>query len=1186
MQIRELFDSNRAIDRRIEKVITFSNDDEKLLLSEVSEYVVTDSLEHHYENLLDRLDEALHGGGGFETCAWISGFYGSGKSSFAKYLGFSLDPQRSIGGTPFRDHFANQFDKAALRQRLGTVAQRHEVTVFMLDLAAQMGAGSLTTPISTLLYNRVMAWAGYSAEMKVAEFEFLLEKDGRKEDFENRVQEIAKGKTWKELQRSTLALKGVASQLAPEFYPEYFPDSKAFNEITLESPEVERERVERMLDLVKRRTGSHKVLFLIDEVGHFLSSNKSLINNFDGLCKNIKEVGGGTAWLMATAQQTLTKDGPFFPLMARLPIPVELESSDIQEITHRRLLRKSDAGTARLEQDFAGASSKLKLSTKLEGVKAYQKEELEKTKFVQLYPFLPHHFELLMDLLAVLAHSSGGLGLRSAIKVIQDMLVEADTLVDGPLADRDVGQLATMADIFDTLSRDIEPRQRHLVETIQAVVKSYGKDEVATRAAKSVAILQQLEGFPITKKNIAALLHPAIDAQPLETEVIKQTDALIDDQSVPLGIIDGKLRFLSEKVGLIDSNRDQLQPRSNDKLAIRNKELQEIFSTKPSTSLDGARKVESGVAVSDGGRAVSLIGDNAEIQTLIDLVASADYDSTKKARIDESRLNDHSSRIFLLAELPSEVDSLVTEIYRCREICRANSNEADPDVVDYVRGQETRERELRGKLQELLRVALKKGLFIFRGKQEALADHGSETMPALKKFLGDAAKEIFDKYSQAGEEVASNIAEKLLLTNDLSQVSSKIDPLGLVKKQGSKTQVDLQHAALVSVRDYLDKHGQSDGARLLNEFYSAPFGWSKDTTRYFIAALLIGGAVKIKLGGETTTVPGETALAALKSNQALSKTTIYPNNDQVPQDQLLRAAKRLHELLAENVLPMAKQISQAVQNHFPSYQQSYAGLEAKLEMLGLPGGDRAQQLLTGLAGVLSADASDAPATLGAETSTLYDDLLWARAVTKALDQGAETTVKESLTLLNDIVALPDAGACVQLKADSEETRAKVRTIFCSGKFHEHISELNQHLQSLRTVAKQGASDFLAQEAARLDKAKDEIKQSSDWLAAPVDIRESLEKQLEDLKLDLPTDLDGARKLPARRMEVDNKLESVRVAVTEAVAEKQFEKEKSEETLQLPARLQSTADLDAALEQLEGARATLDAGTPVNLTLGS
>ena len=42
----------------------------------------------------------------------------------------------------------------------------------------------------------------------------------------------------------------------------------------------------------------------------------------------------------------------------------------------------------------------------------------------KLYPFLPQHFAILMELLRSLARSTGGIGLRSAIKVIQDVLVD------------------------------------------------------------------------------------------------------------------------------------------------------------------------------------------------------------------------------------------------------------------------------------------------------------------------------------------------------------------------------------------------------------------------------------------------------------------------------------------------------------------------------------------------------------------------------------------------------------------------------------------------------------------------------------------------------------------------------------------------------------------------------------------
>ena len=37
-----------------------------------------------------------------EIGVWVSGFYGSGKSSFTKYLAFALDPSRTLGGEPFR----------------------------------------------------------------------------------------------------------------------------------------------------------------------------------------------------------------------------------------------------------------------------------------------------------------------------------------------------------------------------------------------------------------------------------------------------------------------------------------------------------------------------------------------------------------------------------------------------------------------------------------------------------------------------------------------------------------------------------------------------------------------------------------------------------------------------------------------------------------------------------------------------------------------------------------------------------------------------------------------------------------------------------------------------------------------------------------------------------------------------
>lgn len=99
--IRDIFDQTRPIDRQITSVINYSGDTEDQLEREILEYEVTDSLARHYERLLGNLADGFAAGAGQEIGVWVSGFYGSGKSSFTKYLGFSFDPARKIKGEPF-----------------------------------------------------------------------------------------------------------------------------------------------------------------------------------------------------------------------------------------------------------------------------------------------------------------------------------------------------------------------------------------------------------------------------------------------------------------------------------------------------------------------------------------------------------------------------------------------------------------------------------------------------------------------------------------------------------------------------------------------------------------------------------------------------------------------------------------------------------------------------------------------------------------------------------------------------------------------------------------------------------------------------------------------------------------------------------------------------------------------------
>ena len=56
--IKSLFDENLTFERRVEKVITFSNRREDILKNEARDYVLTDNLTREYERLLNFFDDA------------------------------------------------------------------------------------------------------------------------------------------------------------------------------------------------------------------------------------------------------------------------------------------------------------------------------------------------------------------------------------------------------------------------------------------------------------------------------------------------------------------------------------------------------------------------------------------------------------------------------------------------------------------------------------------------------------------------------------------------------------------------------------------------------------------------------------------------------------------------------------------------------------------------------------------------------------------------------------------------------------------------------------------------------------------------------------------------------------------------------------------------------------------------
>lgn len=1186
MNIRSLFDSNKDIYRTIEKVISYGASQEGRLKSEITEYVVTENIEEQFRKLLDRMQLAMESGGENEIGVWVSGFYGSGKSSFTKYLGLAFDHEITIEGTPFIKHLQDRFHTPQVKALFSTVSQRFPAAVVMLDLASEMLAGATMEDVSTVLYYKVLQWAGYSRNLKVAALERKLEKDGLYEAFLEKVEAALPGITWKDLQNDPLVVDGLLPQIAHEMYPAFFPSDASFSSNTEGFIQFEDQRVQEMIDIVRERSGKQHIIFVIDEVGQYVGSRDNLILNIDGLAKNLKRLGNGKAWIISTAQQTLTEDDPravlnsdkLYKLKDRFPIQIDLESSDIKEICYRRLLGKSPSGETELGKLFDGLGQALRHNTKLEDAKYYD-ADFSRGSFINLYPFLPAHFDILLHLLGALAKSTGGIGLRSAIKVIQDILVEGH---DGrsPVADQLLGWLATTVTLFDALDKDIRRAFPSVHQSVGKVQIRFPDSQIHQEIGKSVAILQILGNLPVTIHNVASLMHPSVTSPSQMEDVRTAVEEMLNDVHVPLGEKDGALCFLSEKLRDIEQERGGIPLRSVDVRRIFNDALRDCFDPLPRVSLHGTMAVASGLKVQVGSSITSLAGDQNTIQTIVELVNADDYDTARNRILDDSRSRTSQNAITLVARGNLELDDLASEIYRCLRIAELHRIEPDQEVKDYCIGQLDRAAKLATGLQSKIKQTLQSGSFIFRGQTTAVTAIDPNLLESAKKLMADVAAQVFDRYIEAPVRVSTDLAEKFLRVGNPAAISSVLDPLELVEIVGGRAAFKTEHKAMVSIRDYIDRNGTVEGKRLLEYFSNASYGWSRDTTRYILAAMLMASEIKLKVSGNPVTAVGQQAINALKTNNSFKQIGVALRDERPSNETLGRAAERLTDLLGDMVIPLEQEISKAAAKHFPRFQHDYAPLAEKLSSLGMAGSDRIRTLNQEIADVLFTDASDAPQRMGSETSALYDNLKWALEVKRVMDNGLNGTLGELQTHRLEIQALPDTGVPGDLRKQVAEDLDLIAERMARDDFYKHTSDFNSQLTHLKGCVRDAVITLQDRQKSRLKQGGEDLQQVLEWGELTQEERGNAMNRLDDLALSASQDLAGLKKLLARDYDINTTIEDLKRSIKRQGHERQrqrLEEERAKtgkkglgklsKSIVLPVKVTTPVDLDALIQQL-------------------
>ncbi len=532
MQVSEVF--RRDIARRIEEVIKVDFDDEAAVRRELDEYVVTDNLRDSIEEILDRYQETINKPDE-GTNIWVSGFFGSGKSSLAKNVGYLLE-NPLVGGTSAADLLLAHVEGGKIRALLNTIhAQAPTLSVYIDLSSARNVLKEGENPILPM-YRALLERLDYSRDFNLSALEFDLEGDGLLDDFERAFKEVSGERgDWRARRNIGLARNEASHAmhlLQPATYPS--PDSWARTQQALHlDPNVVADRAIEML--ARRAPETRRIVFVVDEVGQYVARDRARMLDLQGIAHAFQKKRGAL-WLIATSQETLedvldSLEGSKVELARvqdRFPLRIDLLPSDIEEVASRRVLDKSADGASAVRGAVDGSWNKLQAHVLLSSPR--RDTEFSREELVRLYPLVPYQIQLFID--AVSAHRArtgaqpmlGGSN-RTIIKLAQQLVIDREV----GLSDKPVGALATADMAYDLLA-DVIPTAWQ-AEVIQ-VAERHGPDKIPTRVVKAIALLSGVPWLRLDARNFAVLLHDEITGERLDDEIRDALATLVQEEVI------------------------------------------------------------------------------------------------------------------------------------------------------------------------------------------------------------------------------------------------------------------------------------------------------------------------------------------------------------------------------------------------------------------------------------------------------------------------------------------------------------------------------------------------------------------------------------------------------------------------------------------------------------------------------
>lgn len=960
------------IDRKIEEVIKIDQFAEESIATEIDEYVVTDAIKRHFIEVMEAYQETPqkpHEG----IAIWVSGFFGSGKSSFAKNFGLAVE-NRSVLGQRVADRFIARARDQKLAVVLKTINEQIPTHTVIFDVSTDRGIRSGNQMLSEIMYRLFLKSLGYSEDLDLSELEINLEQQGTFDQFKA-IFQSENGKEWDIAKKRLMFATSEASRTLHRMQPGTYSSPDSWANVANNKTDISPGKLaERIVELMARHRPGHSLMFVIDEVGQFVARDVQKMLDLQAVVHQLGVKGRGKHWIVVTSQEKLNElvSGlenskiELARLMDRFPLQVHLEPSDISEVTSRRVLLKSGNAEKELGALYEANRGRLVQHTKLSA--DITLPEVDRQSFIDLYPLLPYQIDLIIQIVSGLRTQSGaskhvGGANRTIIKLAQQLLVHPQTR----LADSEVGVLARLDQIYDLVEGNISSDIRAKIASIPSKISH----PLAPAVAKAVCLLQFVKSVHRSAENIAAALHAGVDGDSRLTEV-REALVLLEKELFVRNKKDG-YQIPTPAEDDWDQTRNSFDPKVADTNRIYAQTINSFWSPVPVFHLGDTKQFKAGLMINGRSEVSGDITFNIQIAENAAVAAKL----AEELRV---RSQTEPTSIFWVFTIDGDIQREVREAFRSQQMIEKRGRDtATVDGAALIGEEKQRLRRHEDELKRRVRGAALSGRIFFRGNDRSPDASASDVGKIASTTLGVVLPLVYDRFSEASAKSADvkKGLDALFVAENLNGLPAVFSQLRLLRDENGKptfkTDVTPLSEILAQIEARANYGEQATGKWLEDEFSKAPFGWDFEVIRLLALSLLRAGSIEAVSKGVTIDNATSTqAKDSFGSNNLFRSTNLRPKKS-IDKRVLVEADENFKSTFGTGFKEISQQaIAAEIRTEVERHEDAISTIMSTLQVHGLPGADVLETAVSEIKSIRRGSEENAITTFNASHRSIKD----------------------------------------------------------------------------------------------------------------------------------------------------------------------------------------------------------------------